>query len=74
MICNGSYLPGIRRHPLTGSAECGHCGLRFDKDDMAGAGANVPGHSPLEYPRGVIDLRRMTRHAAPPLESGRKYK
>ena len=46
MICNGSYTPAIRRHPVTGAAECAACGNRFDVGQLAGVGTNVPGHSP----------------------------
>ena len=54
MICPGSYAPAIRRHPITGAAECPDCGRRFDLRDLAGeAKANVPGHSPPYVPEGI---------------------
>lgn len=60
MICQGSYREGIRAHPEAGAAECPTCGLRFDRERMAGEPKrNVPGHSP--WPQELMQLVEHTK-------------
>ena len=48
-LCPGSYRTGIRRNPVTGSAECPDCSMRIDRRDLLGD-TRIPAHDPKRYP------------------------